>query len=171
MIKSTGSLGFGIATAGILASTAAAGNHTFAHELNTVREATRKYRDLDVAKDDGYRFFGVVQHAGVVYEKLPENMGKLGLRDQPTSLFYAPSEDLDPGDTQEAVERTNLVLAGIEKHVPGRHGNDQDIFDDENAARKLKVTEAEGWNPARPVATSRGFASGFTGRTQPECMP
>lgn len=156
LIKATGSLGFGIATAGILASTAAARNHTFTHELNTVREATRKYRDLEVAKDDGYRFFGVVPHAGVVYEKLPENLGKLGLTDQPTLLFYAPSEDLDPGDTQEVVERTNLVLAGIEKHVPGRHGNDQNIFDDE-PARNLKVTEADGWHPSPTGANITGL--------------
>lgn len=141
-------IGAGLATGGVFSGTAAAGGHTFAEELNTVRETTRKYRDVDVAEADGYNFFGVVPHAGIVYENLEDNLGNLGLTDPPALLFYAPSEDIDVGDTAADVEDTHLVLAGIEYLVEGRHGDDQDIFDDENASRRLKVSEAEGWHPA-----------------------
>lgn len=144
----------GVAAAGSLAvvGTAAAGGHTFAEELNTVREATRKYRDVDVAKADGYGFFGIVPHAGIVYENLAEYLvdfadaGDLEHTDPPALLFYAPSEDIED---QDDVDESTIVLAGVEWLVSGRHEQaPANIFSDEDAHRRLKVTEEEGWHPA-----------------------
>jgi hypothetical protein len=133
--------------------TTVAGGHTFAAELDTVRDGTRPYRDVDVAKDDGdYVFFGVVPHAGVVYAN-PANIGNTGHSDDPALLFYAPSEDLTQGDPEDVVDETTLALAGIEYLVTPWSSDpatdpaiDTDIFDDERANRELKVSEEDGWH-------------------------
>lgn len=152
-LRATGSLGVGIATGSILVGNAAAGDHTFAHQLNTVRATTRKYRDIATAEASGYSFFAVVDFVGVVYENLSGNIGNTEQTEDPSLLFYAPTRGTDIED-EDDVENTNTILAGIEYHVKGDHGKDQDIFADEEASRELKVTEAEGWhaNPAgRPI--------------------
>lgn len=143
---------------GVLAGTvfsgrAAAGANTFAAELNTVRERTRKFRDVDVAERDGYGFFAVVPHAGVVYAN-PAHIGSVGddlsHTDPPALLFYAPSEQLDADDTKEDVDETTLVLAGVEWLITPRITDptfDPDIFSDEEAVRELKKTERDGWHP------------------------
>lgn len=132
--------------------TVAADGHTFADQLTTVREATRKYRDVDAAKADGYGFFGIVPHAGIVYENLGAHMvdfddaEDLEHTDPPALLFYAPSEHVED---QNEVDDSTIVLAGVEWLVAGRHEEaPANIFDDEHSARALKVTEEEGWHPA-----------------------
>lgn len=144
-------------SAGIIGSmafsgTAAAGGHTLAEELNAVREATRKYRDVDVANADGYDFFGIIPHAGIVYENLEEHMVEfadaddLDHTDPPALLFYAPTEDVED---EPDVNDSTIVLAGVEWLVSGRHEEaPANIFDDENSARALQVTEEAGWHPA-----------------------
>lgn len=138
-------VGAGITAGGVFSGTGAAGDHTFANELNTVRASTRKYRDLEAAEADGYEFFGIFDFVGVVYSN-PENTGNLGHTDPSSLLFYAPTRSGDIED-EDDVTNTNTILAGIEYHVEGRNAGDQDIFADEEASRKLKVTEAEGWHP------------------------
>lgn len=134
------------------AGTTAAGGHTLARELNTVRDATKKYRDVDVAEADDYEFFGIVPHAGIVYENLADylvdfdNAGDLEHTDPPALLFYAPTEDVED---EADVDESTIVLAGVEWLISGRHEDaPANIFDDENSARALKVTEEEGWHPA-----------------------
>lgn len=145
-------IGAGVAGSVAAAGTAAAGGDTLAEELNTVRESTRKYRDVDIAERDGYGFFGVVPHAGVVYANpahIEPDWEDLRHTDPPALLFYAPSEALDADDTEEAVDETTLVLAGVEWLVTPRITDptfDPDIFSGE-AARELKTTEVEGWHP------------------------
>lgn len=145
-------IGAGLVGSTAFIGTAAAGGHIFAEELNTVRAATRKYRDVDVAKADGYGFFGIVPHAGIVYENLEDYLvnftdaGDLEHTDPPALLFYAPSEDVEGEDD---VDDSTIVLAGVEWLVSGRHEDaPTDIFDDENSHRNLKVPEEEGWHPA-----------------------
>lgn len=152
-LKAAGSLGIGIATGTIFAPSAAARDHAFAAELETVRASTRPYRDVRTARDNGYEFFAVVPFVGVVFENLEENVGNVGHAEDPSLLFYAPTAGAEIEDGDD-VANTNTVLAGIEYHVEGDHGDDQDIFADEAASRELKVTEAEGWhaNPqGRPI--------------------
>lgn len=146
-LKATGSLGLGIATGSIFVGNAAAGDHKFAQQLNTVRATTRKYRDIATAEANGYSFFDVVPFVGVVYENLSENLGNADQTKDPSLLFYAPTRGADI-EGEEDVENTNTILAGIEYHVAGDHGNDQDIFAE--PSRPLKVSEADGWhaNPA-----------------------
>lgn len=153
-------IGAGVVGSTLSAGTTVAGGHTFAQELNTVREASRKYREVDVAKGEDYGFFGVVPHAGVVYAN-PANIGNTGHTEDPALLFYAPSEDLNQGDSEEDVDETTLVLAGIEYLVTpwsSDPANDQaidtDKFDDENAHRELKVSEEDGWH-GFPIAPGK----------------
>lgn len=128
----------GIATGGVLATTAAAKDDTFARQLNTVRASTRKYRDVATARAAGYERLGLFDFVGVVFNNAAF-IGNTGHTDPPSNLFYAPNRS---GETEDA----DLILAGLEYHVQGAHGNDQDIFADEEASRPLKVDEATGWH-------------------------
>lgn len=145
-------IGVGLGGSTAFIGTTVAGDHTLAKELNTVRKSTRKYRDVEVAKADGYGFFGIVPHAGIVYENLEEYLvgfddaEDLEHTDPPALLFYAPTEDVEDEDD---VDASTVVLAGVEWLVSGRHEEaPADIFDDEDSARDLKVTEEAGWHPA-----------------------
>lgn len=141
-------LGAGIVGGIASAGTAAAGDDTFARQLNTVRASTRKYRDVATARSDDYERLGTFDFVGTVFNN-SDFMGNVGLTDPPANLFYAPNRS---GDTEDS----DLILAGLEYHVPGRNAGDQDIFADEEASRRLKVTEAEGWHP-------NPFGGDFTG--------
>lgn len=139
-LKATGSLGVGIATGSILTTPAAAEDHTFAHQLDTVRSFTRQYRDVATAEADGYEFFGVLPPVGHIYAN-PGNIGNTGLTDPPSLLFYAPNNGEGHPD------ESDLILAGFEYHVAGDQSTDPpNIFDDESASRELQVTEEEGWH-------------------------
>lgn len=135
-------MGLGIAAAGAFASPAAAGDDVFARQLDTVRSATRKYRDVATARADGYvePEFSPFPPVGHVFINT-ENIGNVGHDQPPSVLFYAPNGS--SGETDDS----DLILAGIEYHVLGRDAGDQDIFADEEASRKLAVTEADGWHP------------------------
>lgn len=145
-------IGAGLAGGTALVGTTAAGGQRLARELTAVRHATRKYRDVAVAKADGYGFFGIVPHAGIVYENLGDHLvdfddaGALEHTDPPALLFYAPTEAVEnEGD----VDGSTIVLAGVEWLVAGRHEEaPADLFDDEGSARHVQVTEEEGWHPA-----------------------
>lgn len=146
-------LGTGILASTLSARSAVAGSDTFTDELAAVRERTRHYRDVDSAERDGYHFFGVVPHAGVVYanpEYVESDVDALQHTDPPALLFYAPSEPLDVDATEDDIDETTLVLAGIEWLTTPRITDptfDPDIFSDEEATRALKMTEVEGWHP------------------------
>lgn len=119
---------------------ATAGDDTFARQLNTVRSSTRKYRDVATARSDGYEFFDALPPVGHVYAN-PAFVGNTGLTDPPSLLFYAPNNSAGPTD------ESDLKLAGLEYHVPGdRTADPPDLFADETASRRLKVTEEEGWH-------------------------
>lgn len=143
-------IGVGMIGSMVSVGTATAGNDTFAQELNTVREATWKYRDAAKANEE-YDFFGIVPHAGIVYENLEEYLvdfddaEDLEHTDPPALLFYAPTEAVEDEDD---VNDSTIVLAGVEWLVSGRHEEaPANIFDDENSARELKVSEEAGWHP------------------------
>lgn len=133
------SIAAGLTTGAVFSGAAAADDHTFAEQLVTVRASTRKYRDVGVARGDGYERLGVFDFVGAVFNN-PEYMGNTAHTDPPANLFYAPNRS---GDTEDS----DLVLAGIEYHVPGDDAGDQDIFADEEASRELEETEAAGWHP------------------------
>lgn len=133
-------LGIGVVASGVFAGTVAGGGGTFARQLDTVRSSTRKYRDVAVARSDGYTFFGAASDVGHIFANL-DFIGNTGLTESPSLLFYAPNSGAGPTDDSD------LILAGIEYHVAGDQTDDPpDLFDDESASRELKVTEAEGWH-------------------------
>lgn len=146
-IKTTGSLGIGIATGGILTTTAAA-SEKFEGELNTARHTIDKYRRIEKARQNGYSFFGIEAFVGVIFANF-DNVGNTKHAEDPSLLFYAPKADSDLTTDSEEAEITdeNTELAGIEYHVPGRRDPpDQDIFSDEESSREFKVSEADGWH-------------------------
>jgi hypothetical protein len=129
--------------------TAAAGDDTFARQLNTVRATTRKYRDLETATGEGdYEFLGIEPFVGVILVNV-SNIGNIDLTEDPSLLFYAPTRSGEITD-EEDVEASNTILAGVEYHVEGHGQGDQDIFADEQASRPLAVSEAEGWHDSPP---------------------
>lgn len=144
-------IGAGVAGSIAFVGTAAAGDHTFAHQLNAVRATTRKYHDRNAAKDGGdYEFFGIAPFVGVIFNNA-SNIGNLDLTKDPSLLFYAPTRKGEI--TSEAdVEDSNTILVGVEYHVEGRGQGDQNIFADEQASCPVKVTETEAWHDSPPGA-------------------
>ena len=123
-----------------LVGTGAAADDTFANQLNTVRSFTRQYKNIQTAMDSGYEFFDVLPPVGHIYAN-PNNIGNTGLTKPPSLLFYAPPAGTD------TIDESDLILAGHEYHVSGdQTSNPPNIFDDESASRKLKVSEVEGWH-------------------------
>lgn len=138
-------IGVGVVGSTLAAGITAAGDHTFASELNTSRATTRKYRDIATAEANGYSFFNIIPPVGVIYENLSDNVGNTSQTEDPSLLFYAPTPNADI-ESEEDVENSNTILAGVEYHVDGRGQGDQDMFADETASRKLKVSEKDGWH-------------------------
>lgn len=132
--------GSGVVAGSIFATTAAAGDDAFATQLTTVRSFTRKYRDIATARADGYEFFAALPPVGHIFAN-PEFVGNTGLTESPSLLFYAPNRSDGPTD------ESGLILAGLEYHVPGdRTADPPNMFADETASRRLKVTEADSWH-------------------------
>lgn len=126
----------GIAGASLIPTTAVAcvdnGNQPLDQQLEKVEEATKRYRDMEKALQDGYQIMGP----------------------------YVPGMGwhfINPDRAQRAAEQgPNLVrpsaltynldgeLGSVEYLVPA--DVQPDLFNDEDADRDLKVTEDEGWH-------------------------
>jgi hypothetical protein len=129
------------------AGSASAGSDQLSDQLNAVREATRKYRDIERARDDGY---------GAVSPYVPE-MGfhfadgppfGTDLEDPGVLVYFTSGNyDPDPGDEHDPSNDDDLILGATEWLVPGdQEDNPPNVFDDETSRRDLRVTEAEGWH-------------------------
>lgn len=137
-----------------VAGTASARSSTLAAELNAVRKATQKYKDIDTARNDGYV---------VVSAYVPQmgfhfiNPGLLAADENvvvdvtkpPILVYYTTgSYQPGPGDEHDKSQDANLRLGGVEyahlgdSAAPGTPAN---YFADEDTTRTLKVTEEEGW--------------------------
>ena len=123
-----------------------AGADAFLQDLDTVLSTTYKYHGIGEAREDGYQEFGVMPPVGHIYRKSDyfegsEFIGPTELTEPPSLLFYVPTRgEEDSGDP-------DLVLAGMEYHVPGdQTSSPPNLFADEDASYELTVTEAEGWH-------------------------
>lgn len=127
-----------------------------AQQLNTVRQVTKKYRDLETAREDGYGAISpYVPGMGFHFADGPP-FGT-DLEDPGVLVYYTNgSYNPDPGEFHDPERDDDLILGAVEWLVPGdQEENPPNIFNDEDSPRNLKVTEEEGWHFES--------AEGFTG--------
>lgn len=152
-------IGGGIAL-GTMALPASGAGDALADDLNAVRAATREYRDLAVARADGYgAITPYVPGMGFHFANGPpwgETLTDPGVLVYYTNGSYNP----DPGDFHDPAHDDDLILGAVEYLVLGnRLTNLPDIFDDENSRRSLKVTEADGWHFHQESSESPSFTA------------
>lgn len=126
---------------------------TLSKELNTVRAATRKYKDIAVAQSEGYAIgspyvpgmgFHFVNGSRVAPDETAE-----GDLTQPAILVYVPTGNYrpGPGELHDSDRDGDLRLAAVEFAHAGTDNASADYFSDEEASRTLKISEEEGWEP------------------------
>ena len=116
-------------------------------ELNNVRTVTRKYEDVETARDDGYAAVSpYVPGMGFHFADGPpfgtdlENPGVL-------VYFANGSYNPKPGVEHDPDQDDDLLLGAVEWLVPGDQAETPpNTFSDENTSRNLLVTEEEGWH-------------------------
>ncbi|PQJ35274.1 hypothetical protein BSZ35_12285 [Salinibacter sp. 10B] len=121
---------------------------SLAQQLNAVRQNTKKYRDIEAARADGY--VPVSPYVPGMGFHFADRVPPFGTdRDDPPVLVYFPNESYTPapGDPHDAMHDDDLILGAVEYIVPG----DQtcappNLFNDEQSPRTLKVSEAHGWH-------------------------
>lgn len=122
------------------------------HQLNTVRQATKTYRDLDAARNDGYAdISGYVPGMGFHFADEDGPFGT-ALENPPVLVYFTNgSYNPAPGDAHDPAHDDDLILGAVEFLVPGDQTSDKpDIFADEKSPRNLKVTEEHGWHYDNP---------------------
>lgn len=132
------------------------GLDTLSQQLNTVRALTRKYKDIETARADGYVAVSpYVPGMGFHFANGPPfgtDLEDPGILVYFTNGSYNPS----PGDRHDSVHDDDLILGAVEWLVPGDQSDDPpNIFADKDSPRNLEVTEEEGWHFES--------AEGFTG--------
>lgn len=140
-------IGGGLLFGAFGATPASAGPDELSQELNNVRAVTRRYKDVETARDDGYAAVSpYVPGMGFHFADGPPFGTDL---EDPGVLVYFTdgSYNPDPGAEHDPDHDDDLILGAVEWVVPGdREDNPPDIFSDENSPRNLLVTEEEGWH-------------------------
>lgn len=140
-----------------LAESAAADEATLGQQLNLIREVTRKYRDLETARADGYvPVSPYVPGMGFHFANTNPPFGTD--IDNPLVLVYYTNGSYNPapGEAHDAARDDALILGAVEYLVLGdQTESPPNIFADEQSHRRLKVTEENGWHYES--------AEGFTG--------
>ena len=159
-------IGTATALAGVtVVGTASAKNDELSAELNSVRSATKRYRDVSLAREDGY----VVESAYVpemgfhlINPDLlaPDAEAAVEITEPPILVYFTtgdyrpePGAEHDGGRDGDlrlgAVEYGHLgdvdALAGQDPPANPVEGTPANYFSDEDAKRTLKVSEEEGW--------------------------
>ena len=116
-------------------------------QLKAVRRATKKYRDIEQARADGYVAVSpYVPGMGFHFADGPPfgtDLEDPGVLVYYTNASYNPA----PGDAHDPAHDDDLILGGVEWLVQGdQTANPPDIFMDEVDPRNLRVSEAEGWH-------------------------
>lgn len=144
VLKTLGAGVGGVAIAG----PASAGTDELSSQLNEVRAATRTYRDLENARDDGYVAISpYVPGMGFHFSDRTPPFGE-DRTDPPVLVYFANGAyDPDPGDDHDPDRDDDLVLGAVEWLVEGDRTEDPpNLFADEGSSRTLKTTEEEGWH-------------------------
>lgn len=126
---------------------AGAQSNELSQQLNAVRAVTRKYKNIETARDDGYVAVSpYVPRMGFHFADGPPFGTDL---ENPGVLVYFTNGNYnpEPGADHEPDQDDDLILGAVEWLVPGdQKDNPPDIFSDENSPRNLLVTEEEGWH-------------------------
>ena len=143
-------IGAGLCAGAIAVPTSAdsdEGPAKLSHELNTVRAITRKYNDIETAREEGYVAISpYVSGMGFHFADGPPFGTDL---EDPGVLVYFTNGSYNPaqGDFHDPARDDDLILGAVEWLVPGDQEDDPpDIFHDEDSPRNLKTTEEEGWH-------------------------
>lgn len=134
--------------AGAIAVPASAGDDELSTQLNRVRAGTRRYRDLETARNEGYVAISpYVPGMGFHFANEDPPFGT-DLENPGVLVYYAnDSYDPAPGDFHDEANDGDLILGAVEWLVGGdESGDPPDIFDDESSNRDLRVTEDHGWH-------------------------
>lgn len=133
-----------------------AGDVQLSEQLNAVRDVTRKYRDIEMARGDGY---GAVSPyvPGMGFHFADGPPFGTDLEDPGVLVYFTNgSYNPDPGEEHDPDRDDDLILGATEWLVTGdQEDNPPNIFNDEASHRNLQVTEEEGWHFAEE--------GGFTG--------
>lgn len=139
-------IGGGLAL-GTTAVPVSAGDNQLSQQLNAVRDVTRKYRDIETARDDGYGAVSpYVPGMGFHFADGPPFGTSL---EDPGVLVYFTTGNYnpEPGEEHDPAHDDDLILGAAEWLVPGDQEDDPpNIFNDEDSHRDLKVTEDQGWH-------------------------
>lgn len=136
-----------------MAGPASARSDALARELNDVRKATQRYRDVSTARSDGYdgQISPYVPGMGFHFidpARIAADASEHVDLTNPPMLVYVPTGNYtpEPGDVHDEVRDDDLRLAAVEfaHFETGVAGN---YFSDETSTRTLKTTESEGWGP------------------------
>lgn len=148
-----------IGTAAVLAGSpvvgsASAQSDALASELNAVRSATKKYKDVDVARSEGY----VVESPytpemgfHLINPGLfaPNETAPVDITEPPILVYYTTGNYRPaPGDAHDESRDEDLRLGAVEyAHLgdSGAPGTPADYFSDGESTRNLSVSEADGW--------------------------
>lgn len=154
-------IGGGLLLGAVAASPASARSDTLSHELNAVRTATQKYKDVDVARQDGYVLASpYVPGMGFHFLKpqliaADEYAGPVDGIEKPPFLVYVTTGTYnpEPGTPHDPDRDGDLLLGAVEFGHVGSLGAPANYFSDEDGSRQLKTTEEAGWGqiPGRPV--------------------
>lgn len=124
------------------------GPDKLSRELNTVRDATQQYKDVETAREDGYEDISpYVPGMGFHFSDRTPPFGTV--HENPPVLVYFTngSYNPNPGDPHDSPHDDDLILGAAEFLVGGNQEDDPpDIFHDEDSPRNLKTTEEEGWH-------------------------
>lgn len=149
-------IGGGLLWGVVGATPASAQPDELSRQLNTVRAVTRKYKDIETARADGY---GAVSPyvPGMGFHFADGPAFGTGLEDPGVLVYFTNgSYNPDPGEEHDPDHDDDLILGAAEWLVPGdQEDNPPNIFNDEDSPRNLIVTEEEGWHFEE--------AEGFTG--------
>jgi len=146
--------GTAVGLAGLsLAGTASARSDRLSEELNAVRAATRKYRDVGLARTDGYVIFSPYVpemgfHAinpGLI---APDEHTEVDITKPPILVYYTTGNYRPEPFVEHDPERdSDLRLGAVEYAHAGISGAPADYFSDEEAPRNVRFPEGDGWLP------------------------
>lgn len=164
---------------GAMAGSANAGGDDLSHELNEVRAATRKYRNVGLARDDGYGELVSPYEPEMGFHFVNPDLiaadedGPFDLTEPPILVYFTTGNyDVRPGELHDPERDDDLRLGAVEY----AHAGDEpaDIFSDEEVNRNLKISEEEGWEfvpgpniTALHVWVHRGNPAGVFNPTNP----
>ena len=149
-------LGTAAAVAGLASvGSVTASADTLTAELNAVRAATRTYRDVQLAREDGYAGLISPYVPGMGFHFInpaliaPDEDAEVDITKPPMLVYYTTGNYRpEPGDEHDPAHDGDLRLGAVEFAHMGTLNAPANYFSDEESRRSLAVSEEEGWHPS-----------------------